>query len=113
MCVFFIDDNQVVRPNEIGSVDYIKKVAEEKNCKIFEYELEAQFRCNGSEAFINWINNTLGIKRTANVLWDQNEEFDFRIVSSPQDFENAIRQKVKQGNTGRVTAGFLLGLVLA
>ena len=106
MTVFFIDDNQVVRPNEIGSVDYIKKVAEEKNCKIFEYELEAQFRCNGSEAFINWINNTLGIKRTANVLWDQNEEFDFRIVSSPQDLENAIRQKVKQGHTGRVTAGF-------
>ena len=104
--VFFIDDNQVVRPNEIGSVDYIKKVAEEKNCKIFEYELEAQFRCNGSEAFINWINNTLGIKRTANVLWDQKEEFDFRIVSSPQDLENAIRQKVKQGHTGRVTAGF-------
>lgn len=104
--VFFIDDNQVVRPNEIGSVDYIKKIAEEKNCKIFEYELEAQFRCNGSEAFVNWINNTLGIKKTANVLWDQKEEFDFKIVSSPLELENAIRAKVKQGFTGRVTAGF-------
>ncbi len=104
--VFFIDDNQVVRPNEIGSVDYIKTIAQQKNCKIYEYELEAQFRCNGSEAFVNWVNNTLGIKRTANVLWDQGEEFEFKIVSSPLELENSIRQKVKEGFTGRVTAGF-------
>jgi len=104
--VFFIDDDQVVRPNEIGSVEYIKQKAERKGCKIFEYELEAQFRCNGSDAFVNWINNTLGIKRTANVIWDQHEEFDFKILSSPLELENAIRQKVGEGDTGRVTAGF-------
>lgn len=104
--VFFIDDNQVVRPNEIGSVEYIKTVAQQKDCKIYEYELEAQFRCNGSEAFINWINNTLGIKRTANVLWDQGEEFDFRIIASPQELESLIRKRVTEGFTGRVTAGF-------
>ena len=106
VAVFFIDDNQVVRPNEIGSVDYIKKTAAAAGAKICEYELEAQFRCNGSEAFVNWINNTLGIKRTANVIWDLHEEFDFQILSSPLELENAIRAKVKRGNTGRVTAGF-------
>jgi len=104
--VFFIDDNQVVRPGEIGSVDYIRKNAQEMNCKVFEYELEAQFRCNGSDGFVNWINNTLGIQRTANVIWDQHEEFDFRIFYSPEDLEAAIRQKVNEGNTGRLTAGF-------
>jgi DUF2075 family protein len=104
--VFFIDDDQVVRPNEIGSVEYIKQNADAKGHKIFEYELEAQFRCNGSDAFVNWINNTLGIKRTANVIWDQHEEFDFKILSSPQSLEDAIRRRVKEGFTGRVTAGF-------
>lgn len=104
--VFFIDDDQIVRPNEIGSVEYIKQSAGAKGHKVFEYELEAQFRCNGSEAFVNWINNTLGIKRTANVIWDQHEEFDFKILQSPQLLENAIRQKVREGFTGRVTAGF-------
>lgn len=104
--VFFIDDDQIVRPKEIGSSEYIKEVATANNCKIFEYELEAQFRCNGSDAFVNWVNNTLGIKRTANVIWDQHEEFDFKIFSSPFDLENAIRQKVGEGYTGRVTAGF-------
>ncbi len=104
--VFFIDDNQIVRPDEIGSVNYIKEKAKEKNCVISEYELEAQFRCNGSDAFVNWINNTLGIKKTANVLWDKKEEFDFKIFNSPIELENAIKEKVEQGNTGRVTAGF-------
>jgi DUF2075 family protein len=106
VAVFFIDDKQVVRPDEIGSVEYIKSSAEVNKCRIFEYELEAQFRCNGSDAFVNWINNTLGIKRTANVIWDQHEEFDFKIFPSPQDLEDAIRQKVSEGYTGRVTAGF-------
>ena len=106
VAAFFIDDDQVVRPGEIGSVQYIKEYASKKNCKIFEYELEAQFRCNGSDAFVNWINNTLGIKRTANVIWDQFEEFDFKIFSSPEELENAIKEKVEAGYTGRVTAGF-------
>ena len=106
VAVFFIDDNQIVRPDEIGSVQYIKEYAETKKCKIFEYELETQFRCNGSEAFINWVNNTLGIKRTANVIWDLHEEFDFKIFETPEELEKAIREKVKQGFTGRVTAGF-------
>jgi DUF2075 family protein/phage repressor protein C with HTH and peptisase S24 domain len=106
VAVFFIDDDQVVRPNEIGSTEYIKENALKNNCKIYEYELEAQFRCNGSDAFVNWINNTLSIKRTANVIWDQHEEFDFKIFNSPLELENAIRQKVSEGFTGRVTAGF-------
>lgn len=104
--VFFIDDNQIVRPNEIGSANYIKEFANKYKCKIFEYELEAQFRCNGSDAFVNWINNTLGIKRTPNIIWERHEEFDFKIFNSPQELEQAIREKVKEGYTGRMTAGF-------
>ncbi|MCK9305687.1 MAG: DUF2075 domain-containing protein, partial [Bacteroidales bacterium] len=65
-----------------------------------------QFRCNGSDAFVNWINNTLGVKKTANVIWDLHEEFDFQIYSDPLDLENAIIGKVKDGNTGRITVGF-------
>jgi DUF2075 family protein len=106
VAAFFIDDDQVVRPGEIGSVQYIKEYAKRNNCRVFEYELEAQFRCNGSEAFVNWVNNTLGIKRTANVIWDQHEEFDLQIFDSPQKLEDAIRSKVQAGYTGRLMAGF-------
>jgi uncharacterized protein len=106
VCVFLIDDVQVVRPNEIGSVEYIRQHAQEMNCKIFEYELEAQFRCSGSDAFVNWVDNTLGIRRTANVLWEGKESFDFQILDSPQAVEEVIRNKASQGHTARITAGF-------
>ncbi len=106
VCVFLIDDIQVVRPNEIGSVEYIRSRAQAKGCAIHEYELEAQFRCSGSDAFVNWIDNTLGIRRTSNILWEGNDAFDFRIFDSPQALENAIREKAAGNHTARMTAGF-------
>ncbi|MFA6522439.1 MAG: DUF2075 domain-containing protein [Patescibacteria group bacterium] len=106
LAVFFIDDNQIVRPNEIGSVSYIREYAKEKGREVLEYELEAQFRCNGSDAFINWVNNTLGIKRTANPIWDQNDGFEFKIFDTPEALEQAIKEKAEHGNTARLTAGF-------
>ena len=104
--VFFIDDKQVVRPDEIGSSDFIREQAEKNGCLIFEYELDAQFRCSGSDGFVNWINNTLDIERTANVIWEGDESFEFRVFTSPRALDNAIREKAKMGHTARMTAGF-------
>ncbi len=104
--VFFIDDDQIVRPGEIGSCQYIKDQAEKLNCEVQEFELEAQFRCAGSDAFVGWVNNTLEIQRTPHVIWNQAEEFDFRIVPSPAELEASIRDKVAAGFTGRLSAGF-------
>lgn len=106
VCVFFIDDDQVVRPDEVGSSCYIRTKAESCNAKVYDYELEAQFRCSGSDAFVNWINNTLGIKKTANVIWDQHDVFDFKIFATPDELEKAIRKKSAEGSTARLTAGF-------
>ncbi|MBN1458658.1 MAG: DUF2075 domain-containing protein [Armatimonadetes bacterium] len=104
--VFLLDDDQVVRPNEIGSVDFIRTSASEKSCKLFEYELETQFRCQGSDAFVNWVNNTLGVKRTANALWTGTESFDFRILGSPDELEREIAGRAQEGYSARMTAGF-------
>ncbi|MGD0966105.1 MAG: DUF2075 domain-containing protein [Candidatus Acidiferrales bacterium] len=104
--VFFIDDNQIVRPGEIGSAHYIRTEAEKLHCQICEFELEAQFRCAGSESFVSWINNTLGIQRTAHVMWNQTTDFDFRIMLTPQALEDAIRAKVGTKCTARLAAGF-------
>jgi DUF2075 family protein len=104
--LFLIDDDQVVRPGEIGSVEHIKTYARKMNCEILEFELETQFRCSGSDAFIQWVNNTLHIRKTANALWEGDENFEFRIFNDPQNMENAIRYKVEEGFTGRMTAGF-------
>ncbi len=106
--VFFIDDDQVVRPGELGTTEYIRQNAERLGHEVFEYQLEAQFRCSGSDAFVNWINNTLQIKRTANVLWNGKENFDFQIFDSPEELDKAIRMKnlEGEGNKARMSAGF-------
>lgn len=104
--VFFIDDDQIVRPNEIGSADYIRNYAGNLGCEVEDYILETQFRCSGSAAFVNWINNTLSIRPTANVLWTGEEGFDFRIFPSPESLDVAIQQKASDGYSARLTAGF-------
>lgn len=104
--VFFIDQDQVVRPDEIGSVDHILKFAKANDCTIHEYELEAQFRCSGSDAFVNWVNNTLGIRKTANVIWTGEKEFEFLILDSLDSLEELIKERVSQGYKARMTAGF-------
>jgi DUF2075 family protein len=105
-CVFFVDDDQPVRCDEIGTSFYIRSAAAKRRSRLFEYELEAQFRCEGAEAYINWINNTLEIKRTPNVLWNVQEEFEFKIFDSPESLDDAIRTKARQGFKSRMSAGY-------
>ena len=106
VAVFFIDDKQVVRPNEIGSCAHIRQHANAVEAEVSEFELEIQFRCSGSDGFVNWIDNTLGVRRTANVIWDGVDGFDFRIFDSPIALETAIRDKAKGDVTARISAGF-------
>lgn len=106
VAVFFIDDRQMVRPNEIGSTAYIKEHAAAMGAELCDFELEVQFRCAGSDGFVNWVNNTLGIQRTANVLWNAAENFEFKIVESAPALEAAIRARHEQGHSARVAAGF-------
>lgn len=106
--VFFIDDRQNVRPGEIGSSTYIRENAERLGCTVHDYQLDIQFRCQGSDTFVQWINNTLGIQKTAEKVWDsKNTEFDFQIVDSPHELYRKIKEKNdKEPNSARLVAGF-------
>lgn len=106
VCVFFIDDRQVVRPDEIGNSSMILQYARDNGIRLFECDLVAQFRCNGSDAFINWVNHTLEIDRTANPFWDKDNAYEFKIANSPQELEAMIREKAESGKTARLAAGF-------
>lgn len=95
-----------MRPNEVGSPKLIQQEAHKHDYELADYQLEAQFRCGGSDGFINWVDNTLEVKRTANVLWNLSEPFDFRILDSPEELDAAIRAKSNEGFVSRLTAGF-------
>jgi DUF2075 family protein len=104
--VFFIDDLQAVRPNEVGSTNLIREAALRNNADVQEFELETQFRCAGSKAFVSWVDHTLGLDETANPVWDGSEGFDFRIVDSVEQLDAMIRSKADEGHTARLVAGF-------
>ena len=104
--VFFIDDMQIVRPGEVGSSELIREAAARLGASLVELELEAQFRCSGSDAYIQWVENTLAMRRTPQVLWDTKDPFEFDIVDSPHELEAAIRARAAHGFTARLSAGF-------
>ena len=104
--VFFVDDRQAVRPNEIGTAEYIQEFAKERGCQFFDYRLEAQFRCAGSDGFVRWVENTWELERTANVLWSESEKFKFQIVDSPDALERIVLEKAEEGASARLVAGF-------
>lgn len=105
--VFFIDDRQIVRPGEVGTSELIRQYAGANDCILEEHQLEAQFRCSGSAAFVNWVDNTLGIQETATPLWDQrNESFELQIVASPEELDSQIRAHHAAGASARLVAGF-------
>ncbi len=106
VAVFFIDDLQAVRRNEIGSSADIETLAEEMGAAVHEHRLEAQFRCGGSDGFVRWVENTLGIRRTANALWDGREGFDFDVVDSVEELEAMVRSRNDDGHSGRMMAGY-------
>jgi len=104
--IFFIDDDQAIRPEDIGSIREIKRIAEEYRAEVYELELTAQFRCAGAEGYINWLNDVLHIKETANFNgWDK-KDFDFKIFDDPNKLREAIKDKDAKGEQARILAGY-------
>lgn len=104
--VFFIDDKQVIRNAEIGSSDLIKQYAIKYYCSIEEVELISQFRCNGSDNYLDWVESVLGHSSEKRVLTQQ-DNFDFKIFNSPQELYDVLVEKNNgKSTTARLVAGF-------
>ena len=103
--VFFIDEDQKVTLKDIGSVDEIKKYAKELNAGIKIVELESQFRCNGSDGYLAWLDNVLDIRKTAN-FDGMDFDYDFRVVDNPNELRKLIEEKNKINNKSRLVAGY-------
>lgn len=103
--VFFIDDRQVVRSQEIGSTALIKEFAAQMNCAVHEVTLEIQFRCMGSNNYLEWIESVLGYSEKK--MLSKSEIFDFRIADSLHDMYAFLLSKEKEKpNSARLVAGF-------
>lgn len=103
--IFFIDESQKVTLKDIGSIGEIQKYIRQANAESEIMELESQFRCNGSDGYIAWLDDVLDIRKTAN-----NEGFDLdyeiKICDTPNEVKDIIFEKNKINNKARLLAGY-------
>lgn len=103
--IFFLDEDQRVTLNDIGSLEEIRKWASWAEASVTELELSSQFRCNGSDGYLAWLDHALQIRETANTSLE-NIDYDFRVFSSPSELRDAIIEHNKVSNRARMVAGY-------
>lgn len=103
--VFFIDDDQRVTLLDIGRTEELRNRAREFDAEVTELELSSQFRCNGSDGYVAWLDDVLDIHRTANPILDTGE-YDFRVFDNPADLHALVELKNRANNRSRVVAGY-------
>lgn len=106
--IFLIDENQKITTKDIGSIEEIKRWAGVLGSRVIcseETVLTSQFRCNGSDQYIQLINNMLQIGESVDIdPLDLN--FEFRVFDNPNEWRNALREKNLVNNKARMVAGY-------
>ncbi len=106
--IFLIDEDQRITTKDIGSVREIKKWASELNSEVTMNEdtiLHSQFRCNGSDQYIQFLDKMLQIGEPVDT--DLSElNFDFRIYDDPNDLRRELREINVKDNKARMVAGY-------
>jgi uncharacterized protein len=103
--VFFVDEDQKVTIHDIGEKEEIRKWAVKAGAEVFETALTSQFRCNGSDGYLAWLDNALQIKETANTTLED-IDYDLRVLDSPTTLRDSIYEKNKANNKARMVAGY-------
>jgi uncharacterized protein len=109
--VFLLDEHQVVRPNEVGTREYIEKAAMARGCQVEVVQLAGQFRCGGSVLYDEWVRRLLGLSELPPISWSDlvagsGDEYVVRAEDSPANLETWLEARMRSGGTARIAAGF-------
>lgn len=102
--IFFIDEYQKVSMQDAGNKEQIKQFAQLYDAEVVEIELESQFRCNGSDGYLAWLDDVLGLRETANSD-GFDFQYDFRVFDDPNELRHEIFKK-NHNNKARMLAGY-------
>lgn len=109
LTVFMLDEDQAVTTKDIGSIQEITKWCGELGSTIImreETKLISQFRCNGSDAYIQFIDNLLQRNEERIFVPVSELNYDFRIFDDATALCDALRQKNAINNKARMVAGY-------
>jgi DUF2075 family protein len=105
LSVFFIDEAQKVTWSDVGEISRIKAYAAELDADVELLELVSQFRCGGSDDYMAWLDDSLGLQNVPENYFSR-DKFDFQIFDSASELHDAIRDKNRINNKSRVVAGY-------
>ncbi|PTL38364.1 DUF2075 domain-containing protein [Alkalicoccus saliphilus] len=105
LAIYFIDERQRVTLKDKGSMDEIKRFAEAEGANITTMKLDSQFRCNGSDGYLAWLDDVLEIRETANTH-HMGASYDFRVYSDPLELKQDIEKLNEKRNKARLVAGY-------
>ncbi|HMO03100.1 MAG TPA: DUF2075 domain-containing protein [Kiritimatiellia bacterium] len=105
LSVFFIDEDQRVTWKDAGRKSDIRQWAKRAGAAITELALQSQFRCNGSNGYLAWLDHTLQIRETANRSLE-GVDYDFRVFDDPIQLRQVIFEKNLESNKARIVAGY-------
>lgn len=105
LSVFFIDESQRVTVNDIGSVSAIKQWAAINGSEVHMEALTSQFRCNGSDGYLAWLDDVLNIHETANYNLD-GINYEFIVFDTPQEMRQKVLERNEGSNRSRILAGY-------
>lgn len=104
--VFLLDEHQVVRPGELGSLREITAAAARLGIDVETVDLDGQYRCGGSRAYETWVLRLLGLEPGGPIAWEGDERFHVQIADSPEHMEAALRKQQNAGFSSRISAGY-------
>nr|WP_221629413.1 DNA/RNA helicase domain-containing protein [Humibacillus xanthopallidus] len=104
--VFLLDEHQVVRPGEMGTVDDIEAHAKALGLKVEHINLNDQFRCGGSEVFVDWVLRLLGLKPGGPIEWKGDDGFHVSVADTPEELEHVLATWQGDGYSARMAAGY-------
>lgn len=105
LSVFFIDEAQKVTWSDVGEISRIKAYAARLGADVEMLELTSQFRCGGSDDYMAWLDDTLGLQNVPENYFSR-DKFDFKIFDSVIDLHAEIKEKNKVNNKARMVAGY-------
>jgi hypothetical protein len=103
--VFFLDEAQKVTWKDIGEAQEIQRFADSMAADVHYLELKSQFRCNGSDGYITWLDESLGIIKDDKLSFIE-ASYDFKIFDDPSELYLEIREKNQTNNKSRMLAGY-------
>lgn len=100
--VVFLDERQVIRPDEWITEDEVRSVAERFGAQIVEHSLTGNFRCGGSRSFGSWVDGLLYGEPRAWV----GSDYDLGVVANPSEMERWLEECLENQSVPRISAGF-------